>query len=422
MTVTFFDGVTVTVEAALSAATGLYGAYDSAVYDTATYGPDVIWTDISAYVQSIKIDRQFDREVAAWRTGTATIVLRNQDGRFSPDNLSGPYVTSGVTQVRPWRPVRVQATYSGTTYTLYYGDALDWIEGWTVNKAGKGVAICTVPCVDALGRLGAFDGVELVSQGAGETTGRRIHRVLDNAGFTGTRAIDLGSVTVQATTLAANAATEIKLVADSEGGSVFVDADGAVVFERAYALMENARSNTIQATFGDGAGELKYAGAELAYSGDLVKNIAAFARVGSTTQTADDASSRSLYGDRREARTDLVCETDAQTLNLARFFVERFRQPEKRITSITVLPRRDPSTLYPQVLGRRVRDLVRVKRQPPGGHTVTRDCHIAGVHHTIDKSTGTWETSFDLWSATVYQTYANSLYDTAKYDTAAYFF
>lgn len=423
MTVTLFDGVTITVEAALSAATGLYGAYDSGLYDTATYGPDVIWTDVSAYVQSVKIDREFDREVAAWRAGTATLVLKNQDGRFSPDNLSSPYVTSGVTQVRPWRDVRIRATYAGTTYYLYYGYALDFVEGWSVDRAGKGVAICTVPCVDEMGRLSGFDGLELGSQGAGETSGRRIHRVLDNAGHVKPRAIEVGQVTMQATTLAANCVTELKLVTDSEGGSLFVDADGTLVFEQQYALMESTRSNTIQATFGDAGGsELRYSDAELAYSGDLVKNIASFARVGSTAQTASDASSRSLYGDRRESRTDLVCETDAQALNLATFYVERFKQPEKRVTGITIRPRRAPATLFPQVLGRRVRDLVRVKRQPPGGHTVTRDCHIAGVHHVIDKSQGTWDTTFDLWSATVYQTYSTSRYDVALYDSAAYFF
>jgi hypothetical protein len=200
MTATFFDGVHVIVEAALSASTGTYGAWDSGLWDTATWGPDVLWTDITAYVRTIKADRAFSRGVQAWSAGTAQLVLDNRDGRFSPDNLSGPYVTAGVTQVRPWRPVRIRATYSGTTYYLYTGYALDWVESWAgPARTGKGDAICTVPCTDELGHLAGFDGLAQTPAGAGETSGARIHRVLNNAGHTGTRSIDVGRTTVQDT-------------------------------------------------------------------------------------------------------------------------------------------------------------------------------------------------------------------------------
>lgn len=423
MTATFFDGVTITVEAALSAATGTYGAWDSALWDTATWGPDVIWVDISSYVRTFRTDRQFSRGVQAWNAGSAQLVLDNRDGRFSPDNLSGPYVTSGVTQIRPWRPVRISATYSGTTYYLFTGYATDWIDGWDVNRQTKGDAICTVPCTDELGRLSGFDGLEQVAVGASETSGLRIHRLLNNAGHTGARNIEVGRNTMQATTLAANVVTELKLTTDSEGGGLFIEGDGTVVFEDQYALLEQARSNTVQATFGDSVpAELPYADAKPSYAGDLVRNIASYTRVGGTAQTASDATSRALYGDLRETRTDLICETDAQALTLATFFVEQRKQPEKRVESLTVKPRRSPAVLYPQVLGRRPRDLIRVIRRPPGGHTVTRDCHIAGIHHNVNKATGEWTTSLDLWSATVYQTYANSLWDSALWDTASWFF
>jgi hypothetical protein len=418
----WFDGVTLTVEAALSAATGSYGAWDAAVWDSSTWGPDIVWTDITRWVRSFSTNRGFDRDVVAWSSGSATVVLDNRDGRFSPDNLSGPYVTAGVTGVRPWRPLRIRATYAGTTYDLYNGYATSWQEAWKPGPGtGTGDAYVTVSCLDELARLGRFDGLAISPIGSGESTGARIQRVLNNAGHTGPRSVDTGLNTVQATTLASNAVDELKLTTDSEGGSLFVDADSTVVFERRTALMENSRSNTIQATFGDASG-LKYASAEMAYDGTLTKNIASFARAGGTSQDASDATSRSLYGDLRETRTDLVCETDPQVLSLAQFYLNQFKDPEKRITSITVKPRRNPTTLFPQVLGRRVRDLIRVTRTPPGGFTLTRDCHIAGVSHTVERSSGRWDTRFDLWSATFYQTYANSKWDAAVWDTSNWFF
>jgi hypothetical protein len=50
MSISLYRGtVTLTVEAALSAATGSYGAWDSGIWDTSTWGPDVVWTDVSGY-------------------------------------------------------------------------------------------------------------------------------------------------------------------------------------------------------------------------------------------------------------------------------------------------------------------------------------------------------------------------------------
>jgi hypothetical protein len=352
--------------------------------------------------------------------GSASFVLDNTKRYFSPSNLSAssPYVTGGISQIRPLRPMRWSATYQGVTYYGYTGYSTAWEETFLPGMVD---AYVTVPCEDEMAMVNNFDGLEQSPVGAGELSGARIHRVLDNANNRAARSIETGRVTVQATTLAQNAATEIKLVADSEGGAFFVDGDGTLVYEGQFALLENARSNTVQGTFSDGGdGNLPCWDIHLAYDGDLVRNIASFARVGGTAQIADDPSSRSLYMDRRETRTDLVCETDAQALNLATFYVERFKQPEQRVAQIVVKPRTDPKRLFPQVLGRRVRDLVRVIVHPLGGGTITQDCHIAGITHQI--TADDWVTTFDLWSASVYTGYSGSRFDVGLYDQARFFF
>jgi hypothetical protein len=415
VSVTWFDSVTITVEAALSAATGSYGAWDSAVWDTSTWGPDVVWTDISAYVMGWGSTRAFGREVQAWNAGTASLTLNNNDGRFSPSNLSGPYVTGGITGIRPWRPIRIRASYAGTTYSVFTGYATAWTEQFHNGPSGGYVTV-EVPCVDELGRLAGFDGFEQGSQGSGELSGVRIHRILDNAGHTGVRSVDEGVNTLQATTLAQNAVTELKLTADSEGGALFIDDDGTVVFEDQLSLVNNTRSNTTQATFGDSTGELGYTQIESAYDGDLVVNMAAFARVGGTQQQAADNTSRALYGDRQESRTDLIAETDAQVLGLAELAVAVGKNPELRFTAFTVGPRGNPATLFPQVLGRKVRDRVTVVRRPPGGHTITRDCFIAGVSHQVTPSD--WSTTFTLSSATAWEF---ALWDDALWDDALFY-
>jgi hypothetical protein len=418
MPLDWLDGVTLTAEAAFSAATGSYGIWDVGLWNTATWGPDVVLTDVSAYLRSFITGRRFSRDLQAWEAGTSTWVLSNRDGRFSPSNMAGPYVVAGVSGIRPWQPVRLRATYAGITYPLYQGYTKGWQESWA---GGHADATSTMSCADELARLAGFDGLGQNPVGGSETTGQRIQRILDNAGHAGVRNIDVGRNTCQATTLAANAVTEIKLTADSDGGAFWVEADGTVTFDSGLALIENTRSNTVQATFSDtGVGGLLYADATVEFTGDLTVNIAAFARVGSTAQVAVDDTSRALYGDRRLTRTDLVCEADSQALGLAQLWVARYKDPERRITQLVVKPRGDPARLFPQVLGRQVRDLIRVIVHPIGGYAIQRDCFIAGISHVVTGDD--WVTTFDLWSATPYTAFTTSRFNTGLWDSATWFF
>jgi hypothetical protein len=275
-----------------------------------------------------------------------------------------------------------------------------------------------VSCVDEIDALARFDGLAQTPAGSGELSGARVHRVLDTAGHIGSRAVDAGNVTMQATDLSLNAAEELKLTADSEGGALYVNKAGAIVFERSTALVDNSRSNTIQATYGDGLGELPYSAVQPAYDGDLMVNIVSWSRAGGTTQTAADAISRALYGDKRDSsKTNLMCSTDLQVATLAQFFLQRFSKPEDRIASVEIKPRGNPNLLFPAVLTREVRDLVRARRQPPGGITITRDCHIAGIAHQIDGDN--WVTTFSLWSAAVYQGIGR--WDVGTWDNSTWF-
>lgn len=421
MSIAWLEGVTLAAEWALSSATGTYGAWDSAVWDLSAWGPDIVWTDVSGYLRgptgniTLSTQRGFARGLQGWDVGRASVRLGNRDRRFSASNLSGPYVSSGITGVRPWRPLRLSATYAGTRYYLYGGYGVSVRETWVPGHVD---AYVDVPCEDEWSRLGAVDGLAQTPVGAGELSGVRIQRILNAAGHAGARSIETGVTTVQATDMSQNAVTALNLTADSEDGAVFVDADGTLVFEGRNALVNNTRSSVVQATFGDGSGaELPCADVAVAYDGDLLRNIVSYARVGGAAQTYSNATSRSLYGDRRETRIDLVNTSDGDVMSVAAWRVAQYAQPELRITQITVRPRANPARLFPQVLGRRVRDLIQVVVRPLGGGTITQNCHIAGIRHQI--SGDDWITTFDLWSATAYQSVGR--WDSAVWDTSTYY-
>jgi hypothetical protein len=413
----WWDGLRLFVEVGLPGTASVFSVWDTATWDAAVWGGDDTWTDVSQWVRSIRTRRRFARDEQVWETGEAEVTLDNRDGRFSPLNLAGPYVAGGVTQIRPWRPVRIRARYADVIYSVFRGYVTDWQGSHARANAD---ATMTMSCVDEQARWSLFDGFEQASQGGGETAGRRIHRVLDNVSYSGDRAIDSGESTMQPTTLAEPAVTELKAVTDSEGGALWVEADGSVVFEGRFALIENTRSNTVQATFGDEASDwLPYHDFADAYNGDLVVNITEFARRDGVSQRATDEASRSQYGDLEHTRTDLWNEADSQVLSLAQWYVRRFAEPEERVTSITLTPRANPAALFPQALGRRVRDLVTVVRRYP--QLTERDCFIAGIAHTFEPG-GDWSCVFELTSATPYQQFASSRWDVGVWDGSEWFF
>jgi hypothetical protein len=375
-----------------------------------------VWTDVSAYAMRnppTRIRRGFSRDLQSWTAGTCSFTLDNTDGRFSPTNMSGPYVSAGLTEIRPWRPVYIYATYDSETYPLFRGYALTWDEGW---MKGVDAATVTVECTDELGSLARYDGFEQSPAGAGDTSGERVHRVLDNAGHTGSRNVDVGQFTMQATTLAQNAVSDLKLTADSEAGFLWIDADGTVVFGDQLALFNSPRSSTSQASYSDDGSGLAYYDLDVSYDGDHTANVVSFARAGGTEQTVSDTDSRALYRDKRYSRTDLICESDAQALALAQLHLELYGHPELRFDSMKVKPAYEPTVLYPEVLGRKILDRLTVARTPPGGDPISRAVFVSGVEHSIGDE---WFTGFWFSSAEAFAS-AGETWDSAVWNVSAW--
>jgi hypothetical protein len=176
----------------------------------------------------------------------------------------------------------------------------------------------------------------------------------------------------------------------------------------------------VQATFGDGPGELAYSDITPDYNGDLLVNIAAWARQGGQVQVSTDETSRALYDDARDPRSDLMCETDTQVKTLADMWVQRYKDPESRFAQIVIKPRNRPQVLFPQVFGREVRDLIRVKRRPPGGLLISQDLFISGISHAMTGDN--FVTVFELSGSKPFTTFVSSRFDTDRWDSATWFF
>ena len=406
------------VEAALVPAEPVSGA-GTFILDDASFGilnTDFLgsgdtWTDISPYVLSFTISRPSSREqgpLLAFQAATASIVLDNSDGRFDPDNLGGPYVSAGVSQVHAMIPVRIRADFAGVDYPLFCGFADSWQETPVTYSAGY--SEWTLSATDAFKVLAGITLPALLTpEGAGATTGARITDLLNRAGWytgSGKRQIATGDSTLQATSLGDTALNLMQTAVDTEIGQLYVNGAGAVVFRNRRALITDPRSSAAVAFFSDTPSGSVFPLTSVGRADDdtTIANDIQATSVGLDLQEAQDATSQALYlFPRTYARSDLLLQSDADTFNWASWVLYISKMSEDRFDSVSVDPAAQPADLFPQVLGRDMGDRINITRTPSGvASPVTRDCFISGISHTVDLAQSTWLTTWTLQDASKY--------------------
>jgi hypothetical protein len=366
-------------------------------------GASDIWTDITAYVRSWSVKRgagQGDSPTLRYDAGVASIELNDGDRRFDPENLLGPYVSAGVTQVEPMRRVRIRAVWNGITYPIFQGYADDWLPSYQ----GNSWTYTTLPATDASVVLNSNNRPATTAVGAGDDSGARITRILNSIGWSSTaRVIATGDTTLQSTDLSGLPLTEMQLVQDTEQGEVYIDAQSRIVFRNRTAAIKDTRSNTSQATFGDGGygltGEIAYADVTQSTSGDTLVNTVIAARAGGTEQTSADAASVARYTAKTHTRDDLLMQDDATALQWAAALRYQYGTPGRRFARIQINtpgPQVE-NAFWPALFGREFGDRITIKRRPAGGGTINRDCFVRGVEHSSDGVA--WTTAFVLQGA-----------------------
>lgn len=356
-------------------------------------------------------------------SGTNTVTVSDSSGLTWHPLTQDSYTVAGVwvadvpasaavTQLTPMVPVRVRANFGSLAYSLFSGFADGWLPAQVTYEGGY--AELTLPATDAFKVLAGITLPPVLIEGAGADTGARIRDILTRAGWYTSaerNVISTGNSTLQGTTLGSDALSLMQVAADSEIGQLYVNGAGAVTFRARRDLLTDARSNSVQAVFGDLPGTVQAAGTELAYAAisrasddtTLVNDIQA-TRAGGTLQEAQDAASIAKYlFPRTYARTDLILQNDADALNWANWVLYIGKGGEDRIDSLQVDPQADTANLWPQVLGREIGDRIQVWQRPAGlGAPVSKDCFIAGITHAWDSVASTWLTTWTLQDASKY--------------------
>ena len=399
--------------------------WDSATAQFTGYGPE--WTDITQWVRSVQTSHQFSRQTNRYNTATASISLGNTDGRFSPTNTSSPYRVGSSTTIGVLRQIRVRAVYTTASQTYSWVLFTGLIQSWDQKYPQMGHdAVVEVSAVGIESRLAQWTGLAQTAQGAGESSGARVNRILDVAGWDGPRDIDDGSSTLAATTLEGGATELLQLTADSEGGYFYVRPDGTATFDGINAQVEKGRLSHY-VTFSDQASTefgrtVVFQDIGYAYNGDLVTNIVEYQSAGGTAQTVASGSSRSLYGDRKISRSDLLTESDTVVLRLANRQLTVFQNPELRVETLTVSPLASENydletsepggalfySLASGDIG--LRNGARIVHTPVHESTqISQMAFIEGISHSITPDN--WLTTLNFSSASAYENVGLALFD-----------
>lgn len=276
------------------------------------------WVNVTHYWQGHT--RTSGRRGPLDRFTAATLVfdLHNGDRRFSPWR-AGPHGKPGRNM-----PVRLTArTATGLERVRFLGWTDDWRETAMPGIQGVAYPRVRVSCTDEFKRLARANGIEGSPVGAGELTGARIERILDEAGSTSDRFLDDGEVTMAATTLARPALDELHDTALADGGGAFFVTEwGRVTF---YDRASIDASLDPVARFGNdgGPGSVTYGPLDSSATAAAVVNTVRIAKTGGTAFTAVDAASVAADGQLLFTRTDLGHANDSDSDDIAAALIAR---------------------------------------------------------------------------------------------------
>jgi hypothetical protein len=307
--------------------------------------------------------------------GLSSITVDNSDRHFDPLFPNGPYFG----QLIPRRTVRVTCN----SQPVFIGQ----IDDFDIAYAPSNQSQVRIDVSDAFSVL-TNSGLEEFTPSS-ELSGARVNAVLDRpelAWPADEREIDPGNSTMLGALVeeGTSALEYLQLVSNSEFGNLFIGKDGKVVFRE-----RNAVPNTPSLVFSDEvvAGEftgIQFAsvnnvfGSENLYNRILISNAAEEP----LEATATDAESQTVFGPRSFSQSGLLVESQAQLQFLADFLLARFKEPQYRFETVTVVMDTLTTVNQDAVLDLEIGDVVLVRFEPSDiPPAIEQFCRIIGISH-----------------------------------------
>jgi len=344
--------------------------------------------DITSRLVAAQIRRGKSQALDRIDAGVLSVTVDNSDRTFDPLYEAGPFFG----QLIPRRSVRVTSNDA----PVFIG----FIDDFDIQYEPGVQSVVRIDASDALSVL-TNAGLEEFTP-VSELSGARINAILDKPEIdwpADLREIDAGNSTMLDTDVAeGTAALEyLQLVANSEFGTLFLGKDGKVVFRE-----RNAVPNTPDLVFSDEIVGGVYTGIQFAdvnivYGSENLYNRIALSNADTSPEEAfaEDADSQAVYGPRTLSQSGLLIQEPEQLQFLADFFLARYKEPQYRFETVTVVLDTLSTINQDKVLDLEIGDIVQVRFEPSDvPPAIEQYCRIIGVNH--DWTPGSKNISFSL--------------------------
>jgi len=330
--------------------------------------------DLTPNVRQISIKRGRNIMRDTYEAGSATIRVLDPDSYFNPQNVNSPYFGF----LTPLRKLRVSATVGGVGYFLFSGYTTDY--KYTYPQ-GQETGYVDIICSDAF-RLMQQAGITTVADAtAGQDTGTRINRILSQVQWPSSmRTIDTGNTTCIADPATSRTALDaLKNCEFSEQGSFYIDTEGTAIFLNRTNVIKKYGETPIE--FNQTTG-IPYTNLTFAFDDKLIINSAGMTRYGGTQQVSEDSASIAKYFPHQINENNLVLQTDADALNVAKIYVATRKETTIRIDAMTV-DLLDPDVPTATMLGLDYFSNLKITNVQPDGSTIVKTLQAQGLSWNI---------------------------------------
>jgi hypothetical protein len=351
--------------------------------------------DISNQVSNIQIKGGYNLLQDQFEAGTANIRILDPNGNWNPQNTSSPYYG----RLLPLRKIRVAAPYGGITHYLFSGYVTAY--NYTYPK-DQNIGYVDIVAVDGFRLFNLANVTTITGATAGQDSGTRVNKILDQIQWpNGMREVATGGTE---TTLQADPGTSrtalqaLKMAEFSEQGAFYMDGEGDAVFKsRAYL---NGKSGQNPTTFANDGTGIPYKNIVFAFDDKLIINQANITNVGGSMQSVSNTNSITTYFPHSFSTTQVLTQTDADALNIARNYVATRAFTTIRIDAMVLDLSVLDSTGIQAALSLDYFDTAKITNV---GQTTT-----TGGESTITKTLQIVGMAYDITPNTFYTTYTTS--------------
>jgi len=349
------------------------GSPDNGVIGVNRFGSsDVLipTVDLTPDVYSISIRRGRNIMKDTYEAGTAIVRVLDPQGYFNPQNPSSPYYGYLV----PLRKLRISATTATAEHFLFSGYVNDYRYTFPV---GQETAYVDILCTDGFRLLQMANVGTIADTPAGQTTGTRIGKILDDVQWPASmRTIATGVTTCVAdpgtirTTLEA-----VKNAEFSEGlGAFYMSPDGTAIFK---SRSEVASTLAATATEFNQTTGIPYRSVKYAFDDKLIINDVKFNRVGGVSQNVYSQTSIDKYFPHGLTQENLIAETDTIVAGIAGNYVNTRKETTIRIDEMTV-DLLDPAVPTDTMIGLDYFDNLQITNVTQEGSTIVKTLQAQG--------------------------------------------